>query len=65
VGSNIQHLAVADPPLRVALGLELRSEAEYEKIMQSGITVFLKAYGASNASLVKSVGLPSPSTKLR
>jgi TetR/AcrR family transcriptional repressor of mexJK operon len=49
---QLLNLAVADLPLRVALGLELRSEAEYEKIMQSGITVFLKAYGASNASLV-------------
>lgn len=48
---QLLNLAVADLPMRVALGLELRSEAEYEKIMQAGITVFLKAYGASNASL--------------
>lgn len=44
---QLLNLAVADLPLRVALGLELRSGAEYEKIMQAGITVFLKAYGTS------------------
>jgi TetR/AcrR family transcriptional regulator, mexJK operon transcriptional repressor len=46
---QLLNLAVADLPLRVALGLELRSEAEYEKIMQSGIAVFLKAYGVQGA----------------
>lgn len=43
-------LTVSDLPFRVALGLELRSEAEYEKIMQAGIAVFLKAYGTTAVS---------------
>lgn len=47
---QLLNLAVADLPMRVALGLELRSEAEYEKIMHAGIMVFLKAYGASNVN---------------
>jgi TetR/AcrR family transcriptional regulator, mexJK operon transcriptional repressor len=47
---QLLNLAVTDLPLRVALGLELRSEAEYDKIMRSGVAVFLKAYGASTAS---------------
>ncbi len=48
---QLLHLAVTDLPLRVALGLELRSEAEYDKIMQAGVAVFLKAYGKADASL--------------
>lgn len=44
---QLLNLTVSDLPLRVALGLELRSEAEYEKIMEAGIAVFLKAYGTA------------------
>jgi len=46
---QLLNLAIADLPLRVALGLELRSEADYDKIMQAGVAVFLKAYGAGIA----------------
>ena len=42
---QLLNLAVADLPLRAALGLELRGEAEAEKIMEAGIATFLKAYG--------------------
>ena len=42
---QLLNLAVADLPLRAALGLELRGEAEAERIMEAGIAVFLKAYG--------------------
>ncbi len=42
---QLLNLAVADLPLRTALGLELRGEAEAERIMEAGIAVFLKAYG--------------------
>lgn len=47
---QLLNLALSDLPFRVALGLELRSEAEYEKIMEAGIAVFLKAYGTPAAS---------------
>jgi TetR/AcrR family transcriptional regulator, mexJK operon transcriptional repressor len=47
---QLLNLAVADLPLRVALGLELRSEAEAERMMEAGIAVFLKAYGTAAAS---------------
>jgi TetR/AcrR family transcriptional repressor of mexJK operon len=47
---QLLNLAVTDLPLRVALGLELRSEAEHEKIMRAGIEVFLRAYGAAAPS---------------
>lgn len=43
---QLLNLAVVDLPLRVALGLELRSQEECERLMQAGIAVFLKAYGA-------------------
>lgn len=46
---QLLNLAVSELPLRVALGLELRNPAEYEKIMQAGIAVFLKAYGTATA----------------
>ncbi|MBG0809154.1 TetR/AcrR family transcriptional regulator [Methylosinus sp. H3A] len=42
---QLLNLTVSDLPMRVALGLELRSEAEYERVMESGLAVFLKAYG--------------------
>jgi len=44
---QLLHLTVSDLPMRVALGLELRSEAEYRRVMESGLEVFLKAYGTS------------------
>jgi len=47
---QLLNLAVADLPLRVALGLELRGEAEAERIMEAGIAAFLKAYGIPSAS---------------
>lgn len=45
---QLLHLTVSDLPMRVALGLELRSEAEYERVMEAGLTVFLKAYGTAD-----------------
>jgi TetR/AcrR family transcriptional repressor of mexJK operon len=39
-------LALLDTPFRVALGLELRDQEEAERIMEAGLAVFLKAYGA-------------------
>lgn len=47
---QLLNLAVADLPLRVALGLELRGEAEAEKIMEAGIATFLRAYGNPTTS---------------
>jgi TetR/AcrR family transcriptional regulator, mexJK operon transcriptional repressor len=44
---QLLHLTVSDLPMRVMLGLELRSEAEYQRVMDSGLAVFLKAYGTS------------------
>jgi AcrR family transcriptional regulator len=44
---QLLNLVLSDLPFRVALGLELRSEAEAERIMKAGIEVFLKAYGTS------------------
>lgn len=46
---QLLHLTVSDLPMRVALGLELRSEAEYERVMESGLAVFLKAYGTASS----------------
>ncbi|PWB94161.1 TetR/AcrR family transcriptional regulator [Methylosinus sporium] len=43
---HLLHLTVSDLPMRVALGLDLRSEAEYQRVMESGLAVFLKAYKA-------------------
>jgi len=48
---QLLNLAVADLPVRTALGLELRRPEEYERIMQAGIAVFLKAYSAPTAPL--------------
>jgi AcrR family transcriptional regulator len=42
---QLLNLVLLDLPFRVALGLELRDEAEADRIMKAGITVFLKAYG--------------------
>ncbi|BDV36768.1 TetR family transcriptional regulator [Methylocystis bryophila] len=50
VAEQLLNLAVADLPLRAALGLEARGEAEAERIMEAGIATFLKAYGSPNAS---------------
>jgi AcrR family transcriptional regulator len=42
---QLLNLVLSDLPMRVALGLELRDQAEAERIMEAGIEVFLKAYG--------------------
>lgn len=42
---QLLNLVLSDLPFRVALGLDLRSEEEAEKMMNAGIAVFLKAYG--------------------
>lgn len=44
---QLLNLVLSDLPFRVALGLDLRDEAEAERIMQAGIAVFLKAYGVA------------------
>lgn len=46
---QLLNLVLSDLPFRVALGLDLRDEAEAEQIMQAGIAVFLKAYGVAAA----------------
>ncbi len=38
------NLVLSDLPIRVALGLDLPSEGEAQRVMESGVSVFLKAY---------------------